>query len=63
MGLFSCLDKGLVGSQKYLNLDLEWVNVMVGEFGEFTGFVGLVMHLLASGSRLLGFCDASSHTI
>ena len=36
------MDKGLVRSQKYLNLDLGWVNVMVGEFGKFTGFVGLV---------------------
>ena len=58
------MDKGLVRSQKYLNRDLGWVNVMVGEFGEFTGFVGApCKHLLASGSRLLGFCDASSHTI
>ena len=31
-----------LGSQKCSNLDLEWLNVMSGAFGEFTGIIGLV---------------------
>ena len=35
-----------VGSQKLSNLDLGWVKVMGGEFGEVTGIIDLVIIFL-----------------
>ena len=42
---------------KISNLDLGWVKAMCGEFGEFTGIIGLKLKFLAGGTLLLNFCD------
>ena len=46
-------DGGWGGSQKWSNLDLGWVKVMCGEFGEVSGIIDLVISFLAGGTLFL----------
>ena len=37
-----------------------WVKLMCGEFGEFTGIIGLVIDILVFGTTFLSVCDTST---
>ena len=50
-------DEGWVWSLKLSNLDLGWVKVMCGEFGEVSGIIDLVINFLASGTLFLNSYD------
>ena len=79
MGLLSCPDKkttpllaligssdhdeGWGGSQKCSNLDLGWVKVMCGEFGEVSGIIDLVINFLAGGTLFLNSYDTLSYVM
>ena len=50
------------GSQTLPNLDLGWVKVMCGEFGEVSGIIDLVINFLAAGTLFLNSYDTLSYT-
>ena len=53
---------GWVESQKLSNLDLGWVKVMCGDFGEVMGIIDLVINSLAIGILFLNSYDTLSYT-
>ena len=53
---------GWVESQKLSNLDLGWVKVMCGDFGEVMGIIDLVINFLAIGILFLNSYDTLSYT-
>ena len=41
---------------KHSNVDLGWIKVQCGEFGQFRGIIGIQIMFLAFGSPLLSSC-------
>ena len=50
-----------VGPKKGANLDLGWVKVMCGEFGEVSGIIDLKINFLAGGTLFLNSYDTLSY--